>query len=449
MKLTRGVHAAAVVGGVFSPKDINVDSQTSVRNVAATLAFESMSYYHGNTTDPKSKDFGNVNKPYYWWVAGGLWGAMLDYYHYTRDPSYNDVVLQAMLAPTNLGSGKDYMPAEHAVEEGNDDLFWWGSAALSAAERNFPQPDASLPSWLDLSINVFNQLAGRWDTKHCNGGLFWQIFASNYNGLKYKNSVSNGGFFQLAARLARATGNETYLNWAEKVWDWDAEVGFIDSQSYRIYDGAGIDSDCKTVNKKSFSYTTGIFLYGAAVMAEHTAQDKWVQRSEKLLDEAGRYFFTGKDNTTMWEPECEPKDACNYDMVNFKGYLSRFMWQTARIMPSLRPKIESLLVPTAKAAAATCIGGKSGHQCGTKWYTGGFDNMTTFGGSVSAQEAIQGLLSKHSALPLKGKHIHWVKNATFAPIDTYAKGQTSKHDASSSATSLPAPSSDYTPVSDS
>ncbi|KAG5987811.1 hypothetical protein E4U52_007205 [Claviceps spartinae] len=420
MKIGQGIRAVAALGGIYAPTDLNIHSQLSIRNVAATLAYETMSYYTGNTTDPKSREFGNVSKPYYWWVAGGLWGAMLDYYHYTKDPSYNGVVLQALLAPTNLGVCYDYMPAEHADEEGNDDLFFWGSDALSAAERNFPQPNDSLPSWLDISANVFDQLAGRWNTTYCNGGLFWQILASNPNGLKYKNSVSNGGFFQLAARLGRATGNETYLNWAEKIWDWSAQVGFIDNQTYRVYDGAGIDSGCKQVNKQSFSYTTGIMLYGAAMMAEQTGQDKWAQRTKKLLDEAGRVFFTGKNSTIMWEPACEPTNTCNYDMITFKAYLSRFMWQTAQIMPSLRAKVDRLLKPTAMAAAATCTGGKTGHACGDKWYVGGFDNVTTLGGAMSAQEVVQGLLAKHAPLPLKGKDIKWIRNATFPPLHTYA-----------------------------
>ncbi|KAG5972263.1 hypothetical protein E4U13_003474 [Claviceps humidiphila] len=444
MKFVKSVHTVATLGGIYAPKDIDVDSQTSVRNVAATLAHETMSYYVGNTTDPKSREFGNVAKPYYWWVAGALWGTMLDYYHYTTDPSYNDVVLQALLAPTNLGIGQNFMPAEHSDEEGNDDLFFWGSAVLSAAERNFPQPDDKLPSWLDISANVFDQLASRWDTKHCNGGVFWQILASNPNGLKYKNSVSNGGFFQLAARLGRATGNETYLNWAEKIWDWNAQVGFIDSQSYRVYDGAGIESGCTKVNKKSFSYTTGIFLYGAAIMAEKTGQDKWAQRTEKLLDEAGNFFFTGKDKNIMWETECEPTSTCNYDMVTFKAYLSRFMWQTAHVMPSLRAKVERLLIPTAKAAAATCTGGKTGHACGGKWYVGGFDNAASFGGAMCAQEAIQGLLAKDSALPLKGKDIKWVKDASFTPLDTYASSETRRDVTPPASQAPPTPAASHT-----
>ncbi|KAG8422472.1 hypothetical protein J3459_010321 [Metarhizium acridum] len=397
MKFVKSVHTVAALSGIIAPKDLDVESQTSVRNVAATLAYETMTYYSGNTTDPTSRDFGNLKKPYYWWVAGALWGALLDYYHYTSDPSYNSVVIQALLAPTNLGPNKDYMPSQHSDEEGNDDLFFWGSAV----------------------INVFNQLVGRWDTKNCGGGLFWQILASNPNGLKYKNSVSNGGFFQLAARLGRATGNNTYLEWAEKIWDWNAE----------------------STNKKSFSYTTGIFLYGAAIMAEQTGDDKWKQRTEKLLDEAGEYFFTGKDKNIMWEAECEPSNKCNYDMVTFKGYLSRFMWQTSRITPSLSKKIEDLLVPTVKAAVATCTGGKSGHQCGMRWYDGGFDGTVTLGPQMCALEVVQGLLIQDSPAPLKGNDIQQNKDDHFKPIDTYSNNMavSSKRETSSTASSPPDP----------
>ena len=388
-------------------------------------------------------------------MAGALWGALLDYYHNTGDPSYNKEVLQALLAPSNLGPDHAYMPPIHADEEGNDDLFFWGSAVLSAAERNFPQPDSSLPTWLEISDNVFRQLTGRWDTKKCGGGLYWQILASNPNGMTYKNSVSNGGLFQLSARLARATGNSTYLDWAEKTWDWLAETGIVDTKTYRVYDGASIDSECKSVNKKSFTYTSGIMMYGAAVLAEHTGDEKWAQRAEGLLDEAASYFFTSQDGSSgqkdiMYEVECEPKNNCNYDMITFKGYLSRFMWQTTQMMPSLRDKVESLLVPTAKAAAATCTGGNDGHQCGMKWYVGGFDKTATFGGQMCALETVQGLLIKEAAPPLKAGEIKHVTDANFKPIDTYKadpKSSSSSPPPSSKVKQTPTPSSTPTPQS--
>lgn len=381
-----------------------------------------MSYYKGNLSAPDSINMGDLQDPFYWWTAGALWGAMLDYYHFTNDSTYNDVVIQALLAPTNLGAQHAYMPPEHAFEEGNDDLFFWGSATLAAAERNFPQPNTTLPSWLDLGANVFNQLAGRWTTQHCGGGLLWQIYASNPNGLTYKNSISNGGFFQIAARMARATGNDTYLDWAEKVWDWSMDVGFIDHESYHVYDGAGIDTNCTKTNPASFTYTSGIYLYGAAIMANYTKKPEWKQRTEQLLDGAG-WFFTPPNSTAkiMYEGACETVGRCDVDMTTFKGYLARFMWQSTLMVPSLRSKVESLLVPSAQAAAATCTGGPSGRACGQKWYVGEYDGIPGLGQEMCALETIQGLLVDGAAPPLEAKDIKVVRDTNWSAQDGYTK----------------------------
>lgn len=345
---------------------------------------------------------------------------MLDYYHYTKDPSYNHVIIQALSAPTNLAPTFDYMPQEHAHEEGNDDLFFWGSAVMSAAERNFPQPNEDIPSWIDIAARVFNSLASRWHDDKCGGGMLWQIYPSNPNGMFYKNSISNGGLFQLAARLARATGNDTYLEWANKAWDWSADKGLIDAKTYHVYDGVDIRNDCKKVNMHSFTYTSGIYMYGAAVMANYTGKREWADRTSRLIDGARWFFYQDeKVKNVMYEAACETVDRCNYDMITFKGYLSRFMWQTAVMLPGLRERIESYLVPSAKAAAAVCTGGKSGRECGMRWYTGTFDNKPGLGPQMCALETIQGLLSRDADPPLRGKDIKLTRQTDWKPQDPY------------------------------
>ncbi|KAF4587218.1 mannan endo-1,6-alpha-mannosidase-like protein [Ophiocordyceps camponoti-floridani] len=411
MKFVKSVRAAAAFTGFFAPRDLDTGNHTSVRLAASTLAHDTMVYYSGNTTEAKPVDVGNVPKPYYWWVAGALWGAMLDYYHMTGDSSYNDVVLQALTAPTNLGRGLDFMPAEHASEEGNDDLFFWGSAVMSAAERNFPQPDDKLPSWLDMASNVFNSLISRWHTAECGGGMLWQIYASNPNGMTYKNSVSNGGLFQLAARLARATGNQTYLHWAEQAWNWTATRGLIDGDNFHVYDGVDVRTKCAEVNHQSFTYTSGIFLYGAAVLANHTGDAVWADRASRLLDGAGWFFKPdGPGKGILFEAACEEVDKCNYDMVTFKGYLARYMWQSTVMQPALRQRVQDLLVPSARAAASTCTGGSDGRLCGMRWYQGSFDNKPGLGSQMCALETIQGLLVDSSRPPLSGKDIRRVRD---------------------------------------
>jgi mannan endo-1,6-alpha-mannosidase len=382
--------------------------------VAKTIAAGAMSFYSGT-----AEKFVDLPKPHYWWQAGALMGSMLDYSHYTGDRSYDKLISTALLA--QVGPNFDYMLPTHFGQEGNDDQAFWGFAVMSAAERNFPHPDENVPSWLQLGSNLWNSLASRWNTTACGGGLLWQIFASNPNGLDYKNTVSNGGFFQISARLARATGNNTYLEWAEKVWDWTEAVGLIDPE-YNIHDGASSSRNCTDINPVTFSYSAAIYLYGAAVLADHTGDQKWVERTERIL-EAARSFFSPFDNATniMYEHACEQVFTCNTDMRSFKGYFSRFVYAASLFVPSIQPTIDELWHTSALAAAKACSGGASGTSCGQKWYVGGFDGITGLGEEMCALETIQGLLVGESTPPFKGDQIKTVR--TFSESSPAKRGR--------------------------
>lgn len=218
-----------------------------------------VSYYTGNHTGDVP---GNLPNPYYWWEAGAMFGALIDYWYYTGDTTYNQITSQALLFQT--GPNNDYMPPNQTKTEGNDDQGFWGLAAMSAAETNFENPPSGQPQWLALAQAVFNTQAARWDNSTCGGGLRWQIFTFN-NGYNYKNSISNGCFFNIAARLAKYTGNDTYAQWASRTFDWEQAVGLIDS-SYKIYDGTDDTMNCTQVNHIQWSYNAGAYLLGAANM---------------------------------------------------------------------------------------------------------------------------------------------------------------------------------------
>ena len=231
----------------------------SIKQAASTIAYGMVKYYTGNNTGDVP---GNLPSPYYWWEAGAFFGALIDYWYYTGDTTYNDITTQAML--WQVGPTNDYMPPNQTKTEGNDDQGFWAMAAMSAAELNFPNPPADQPQWLALAQGVFNDYAGRWDTSTCGGGLRWQIFTFN-NGYNYKNSISNGCFFSIGARLGAYTGNQTYLDWAEKVFDWVAGIGLMDS-SYQFFDGTDDTANCTSIDQIQWTYNAGIYLLGAATM---------------------------------------------------------------------------------------------------------------------------------------------------------------------------------------
>lgn len=191
-----------------------------------------------------------------------MFGTLLDYYYYTGDDSYNEITTQALLF--QVGPQDDYMPPNQTKTEGNDDQGFWAMAALSAAEQKYPDPPKDQPQWLALAQAVFNLQAGRWDNQYCNGGLRWQIFTFN-NGYDYKNTISNGCFFNIAARLAVYTGNQTYADWADKAFNWMQASGLM-SEDYHFFDGAHTTLNCSDINRVQWTYNAGVFLLGAANM---------------------------------------------------------------------------------------------------------------------------------------------------------------------------------------
>lgn len=189
-------------------------------------------------------------------------GSMLNYVYYTGDTSYNDVIMQAMLH--QAGPDAVYMPKNQSRTLGNDDQGFWGLAAMTAAETNFVNPPDGQPQWLALAQGVFQTQAERWSTEKCNGGLRWQIYSFN-NGFTYKNSISNGCFFNLAARLALYTGNQTYADWATKTWDWMETIGLM-SPAYEVFDGSQETDNCTSKDHNQWTYNNGVFILGAAAM---------------------------------------------------------------------------------------------------------------------------------------------------------------------------------------
>ncbi|KAI1263776.1 glycoside hydrolase family 76 protein [Xylariaceae sp. FL1019] len=383
-----------LVGNHVDAYDLDVESTSSILSVAKQMTADLMSFYSGNHP-------GGIPG----WEGGALMGALIDYWYYTGDATYNDLIIQGMLH--QVGPYDDYMPPNQTLTEGNDDQGFWGMAAMSAAEVNFPNPPSNQPQWLALAQAVFNTQAARWDQKDCNGGLRWQIFTWN-NGYDYKNSISQACFFNIAARLALYTGNVTYAEWAVKTWDWMVGVGLM-GPTYRIYDGAHTTDNCSAITPYEFSYNPGAFMLGAAAMAEYSNQSGnsgdtalWHKRVDGLLNSTELIFFFGAndDDKIMIEIACEPVNLCDTDQLSFKAYLSRWMAATTKWAPWTLTKIKKLLRNSAEAAVKQCTGGANGRMCGLKWAnnSGLWDGSTGAGQQMAAMEVVLANLI-HGAKP--------------------------------------------------
>lgn len=266
---------------------------------------------------------------------------------------------------------------------------------MSAAEYKFEDPGSDKPGWLGLAQGVFNSQAARWDAADCGGGLRWQIFTWN-NGYNYKNSPSNGGLFNMAARLYAYTGNETYAHWANKTWNWMSDVGLI-SDKYEVFDGTSITDNCTSLDHTRWTYTHGMILNGAAVMWNMTNSTEWKTRTQGLWNETS-YFFN--DQKVMKEV-CEATNNCNLDEQSFKAYLARFMAASTKSAPFLYDQMIDYLDASAVAAAAQCDGGTDGVTCGMSWTKNStYDGTYGVGEQMAALEIVQSTLIKKATAPV-------------------------------------------------
>ncbi|PHH65021.1 hypothetical protein CDD81_3419 [Ophiocordyceps australis] len=361
-------------------------SADSIKKAAGTIAGDAMNFYEGDQPGHTPGLLFLDPDPNPWWWAGGvLFATMAEYWHYTQDSQYNEVVKEAMVH--QAGANQDFLTPNWTAHMGNDDQGFWGVAAMTAAEVNFDNPAPGDPQWLATAQGVFNTMAThkRWD-ETCGGGLRWQLnlYAQGYN---YKNSISNGLFFNLGARLARYTGNETFSEWANRVWDWERSVGLI-SDTFAVYDGASINEDCKNINKAEYTYNSGIFLQGAAFLYNHTnGAPQWRERVSGLLDHMLATFFP-KNIAVEITCQNDEKNLCVRDQLLHKGVVHRWLVTVAQVAPFTNDKIAPVLRASGEAALRQCNRGDNGRLCGFQWTSGQGDAAPNVGTQMTALSAV-------------------------------------------------------------
>ncbi|SCU95003.1 LADA_0G12816g1_1 [Lachancea dasiensis] len=375
---------------------LDVNNTASIYNATALVAEGLLDYYTGLQY---GQPIGMFSNPYYWWEAGGAWGSILDYWWYTGNDTFNGILKQALLAQT--GENNDYVPLNQSVTEGNDDQAFWGLVVMAAAERNFENPSSDEPQWLYLAQAVFNTMALRWDDDTCGGGLRWQIFTWN-SGYDYKNTVANGALFHIAARLARYTGNQSYVDWAEKVFDWMKGINLLTENTGGnnfVYDGAKVEGNCSNITRLVWTYNQGLLMSGSAYLYNMTEDEKWHTRTWEFLNSSNIFF----NNSVLYEVTCQAGKTCNTDQRSFKAYYSRFLGLTAQLVPAAREKIMDWIRTSAQGAAQSCSGGYDGHTCGQNWFYGGWDGFYGLGEQMAALEIMQNVLCLQKPAPYTAK----------------------------------------------
>lgn len=376
--------------------NIDINSVRSINDATKTIVENIFSIYDGNGSSGIPGLF--PEDEYYWYESGMAFDSLVNYWALTGDDTYNDRISEALLF--QVGPEYNYMPPNQSASIGNDDQSTWALAAMTAAENSFPNPPAAsdVDSWAQLAQNVFDIQVARWDTENCDGGLRWQIFTFN-NGYNYKNSLSNGNFMQLAARLAMFTGNSTYTDWAEKASKWSLDTGLIDEESFNAYDGTSIQQNCGDIVQYQWTATAGTYLAAHALAAASTTANGYAR---KLLDSAIEVFAStpnAEKANILTEVACANSNNCNADQQAYRAILARALAVAKELD---QEKVTAVLQASAQGAAASCSGGSNGTSCGSDWSSGKFDGSTGLGQDLSALEIMLANIPRNATQTTNG-----------------------------------------------
>jgi predicted alpha-1,6-mannanase (GH76 family) len=235
-----------------------------------------------------------------WWNAANALTAVIGYARHTGDDSHAQVVA------TTFRHARRRHP--DFVNMFFDDNGWWGLAWVAAYDLTGEN------QYLDAARVIFARNLAGWDDV-CGGGMWWNTKRT------YKNAITTELFITLAAQLhERTPGDQEYLSWALRGWEWLAGRGLIGPNGL-VNDG--LRADCANNGGTAWTYNQGVILGGLAALYDITGDREYLRHGEFIAD-AALSRLTDPDGI-LTEP-CElTADGCNGDGTQFKGIFARYL----------------------------------------------------------------------------------------------------------------------------
>ena len=131
-----------------------------------------------------------------------------------------------------------------------DDMEWNAIAILRVYQVT------NDPKFKEAALQLWEYIKTGWN-ENAGGGITWK------KGMEYsKNACSNGPACILAARLYQEFGDESYKEWALKIYNWEKST-LVNMNNGMVYDN--INSETGQIKKEwVFTYNQGTFI-GSAV----------------------------------------------------------------------------------------------------------------------------------------------------------------------------------------
>ncbi|KAF2870288.1 glycosyl hydrolase family 76-domain-containing protein [Massariosphaeria phaeospora] len=351
-----------VTAQVASPAaTLGFDDATNVMGLSRQFAESIINEYYkknplGSSTGlfyTKPEPLGGSELP--WNVSANIWDTLITYSNLTGDTQFSDLISEALFAQADSPDDtSSFMPRNQTLYLDNPAQAQWGLAALSAAESNLVPSRRNQRPYFQLADEVFSAQTERWNSSLCNGILRHSIFLFN-EGYDQSSALGMSSFFLLSARLARFSGNQTYITWAEKAFASAQKVGFI-SDKYQVFDRADIvDEKCVLDKSSSTSSNLGRWIEGTAVLYNQTnGNETWRTHLTSLLNTTSQFLLTSNASAPLIASDCKADNALPDCGIHARLPYIHSLSRIVALAPFTAAKLNPMLAWTADAAMSVC-----------------------------------------------------------------------------------------------
>ncbi|HEX3961012.1 MAG TPA: glycoside hydrolase family 76 protein [Trebonia sp.] len=184
---------------------------------------------------------------------------------------------------------ESYLPAPLGT---SGDAYYDDNSVLALTYVSRYEQDKD-PAALKSAKQTFAFVEQAWDSNSsdvCAGGMKW--VDASWNTIRAANVT--GLAAQVAAHLYELTKDSSYLNWAVKLYDWNAQCL---QQSPGLYSNSITYTG--TVDPTLWSYNSGFMIAAAALLYRATGDKTWLDKAVADANGAVSYWTTGGADSTQ------------------------------------------------------------------------------------------------------------------------------------------------------
>lgn len=264
------------------------------------------------------------DKGFQYWPNAHAMDVVIDAYIRTGNETYKSY-FDKWFAGIKVKNGGTYFNTFY------DDMEWNALTMLRLYQVTKEE------KYLTAVKTLWTDVAAGWNETYAGGGIAWmktQLYS--------KNACSNGPASLLAIRLFNLTKEETYKQWALKIYEWQKNTLF-ERATGAVYDN--INGNTNAISTVALTYNQGTFMASAVELYKVTGDKAYLNDAQKVANYTLTKCIDTSNNILRNEGDG--------DNALFKGIFMRYfliLLQQGDLTDAYRTKFETFFNNNAQIA---------------------------------------------------------------------------------------------------